>query len=695
MTVTWAVLADFDRDGVYEYDLTGDVELPGAGITIDRGFGKDGIYQVSKVSITVTNRDGVYIFDNSASPLYGKLKAGVPVRVFGSDGAEFTLWTGYIQTYRMSGFAAGAVPTCTFECTDIADYLAQLSPLNVLLGTRSTKEAYEAIAVAAGLAGTDYEFTGIQTLPLHWVRSSDALTAMAQVQQSEMGGQWFVDALGRIRGQGRDKRLGIAVTATWGDGSDIYPRAATVTITDEDVISTAAVQANVFVADADEQVIFAFSRNATNPTPDSIYIEPGATYGPVSIDYPAPVMQVAEQVAGIDYTANAAVDGSGNDMIASLGVTNTEQGAGFELILRNTHATDGLYVTKFQKKGLAQNYVPDRPIFTYSLPIPGDKTDRGISVQLPFTDDSQLPRDFAVQLVRTYRYPYPRLTLAFDAGRNAATMAAMLAVELSDLVHYKDTDITTLGKTYSNDWWYVDHIRMQVPPALAGQTFSSEVELVPSYLFRNLDAIVYDMFDRDDAIDALGTSTSGAAWSDTDGYGWDIVGGAARANDTGAPVQTLDLGAGITDVVVEVLLSEFGVSDEVGVVFRCVDDSNHYRFYIDANSGVAVLEQVADGAETVLASVAYTLKTRAELRVIYQGGRIRCQIDGLTVLDVEDPPVFYGTRAGMFARNSASGTKFSAFYAQGLNGAAGVVEPWAPMVTPMPLWARRKGRRTA
>ena len=51
MNITWSVTADFDRDGVYEYDLTGDIEMPGSGITIDRGFGKDGIYQISKVSI--------------------------------------------------------------------------------------------------------------------------------------------------------------------------------------------------------------------------------------------------------------------------------------------------------------------------------------------------------------------------------------------------------------------------------------------------------------------------------------------------------------------------------------------------------------------------------------------------------------------------------------------------------------------
>lgn len=687
--ITWSVLADFDRDGVYEYDLTPDIEAPGSGISIDRGFGNDGIYQISKVSITVTNRSGTYVFDNSSSALYGKLKAGVPIKVQANDGTtSYTFWTGYIQSYKMSGFTGGTVPTCTFDCTDVAGFLVQQSPLNVLIGTRTTKEAYEAVAAAAGLIGTDYQFTGSQNLPLHWVRNADALTAMAQIQQSEMGGQWFVDALGRIQGQGRGTRLGINVAQSWGDDSGIYPVSASVEVTDADVISKAAVQANIFVADADEQVIFSFSRNATNPTPDSLYIAPGEIYGPVSLDYPSPAEAIAVQVAGTDYTANASIDGSGADMTASLSVTNVEQGAGFQLTLKNTHATDGLYVTKFEKKGLSHNYVPDRPIFTYSLPIAGDKTERGITVQLPFSDDSGLARDFAVQLVRTYRYPYPRLTLSFVPG-SAAAIASMLAVELGDLIKYRDTDVTTLGKSYSNDYWYVDHIKASVPPTMAGATFPIEVQLVPAYLFRNLDAIAYDQFERADATGDLGTATSYDVWAD-DGN-MDIVTGYARANSDSLQMPTLDLGPGITDGVVEVQLSEVGSGDEVGVVFRYTDANNQYRFYIDKGSNEAILERNSGGVVTELSSPAYAVGTAAELRVIFQASRIRCQVDGLTYIDVEDAPVFYGNRVGLFVRNASGTTKFNEFYGQGLNGSVGVAEARMPSITPMPL--RRPGRR--
>jgi len=693
VNITWSVTADFDRDGVYEYDLTGDIEMPGSGITIDRGFGKDGIYQISKVSITVTNRSGTYIFDNSASALYGKLRAGVPIKVEGTTSAgSYTRWTGYIQKYRMSGFSSGTVPTCTFDCTDIAGFLVQQSPLNVLIGTRTTKEAYEAVATAAGLLGTDYQFDGLQNLPLHWARNADALTAMAQIQQSEMGGQWWVDALGKIQGQSRAARLGINVSQTWGDGGAIYPISSMVEVTDDDVISKAAVQANIFVADADEQVVFSFSRNASNPTPDSLYLAPGETYGPVSLDYPSPTEQVAAQVAGTDYTANTAIDGSAVDMTAYLSVTNVEQGAGFELTLKNTSTDTGLYVTKFEKKGLSHSYVPDRPIFTYSLPIPGDKTERGITVQLPFTDDSGLARDFAVQLVRTYRHPYPRLTLSFLPGDDA-TLNALMAVELGDLIEYKDTAVTTLGKSYSNDYWYVDHIKESIPPNLAGATFPITVELVPAYLFRNLDAIAYDQWERADATGDLGTATSYDVWQD-DGN-MDIVTGYARANSDSLQMPTLDLGSGITDQVVEVLLSEIGAGDEVGVVFRYTDANNQYRFYVDKGSNEAILERNSEGTVTELSSPAYTVGTTAELRVMQQGTRIRCYVDDVLYIDTTDNPVFYGTRVGLFARNASGTTKFNEFYGQGLNGSAPVRGARMPEVAPMFFRQRRSGRVAA
>ena len=99
--ISWAVEADFDRDGSYGTDLTGYVTNPGGTISWQRGLGKDGVYQVSRLGLSLNNSSGIFTVDNSASSLYGKIEPEVPLRVVATfAGAEYAAWTGYIKSWR-------------------------------------------------------------------------------------------------------------------------------------------------------------------------------------------------------------------------------------------------------------------------------------------------------------------------------------------------------------------------------------------------------------------------------------------------------------------------------------------------------------------------------------------------------------------------------------------------------------------
>ena len=103
--------------------------------------------------------------------------------------------------------------------------------------------------------------------------------------------------------------------------------------------------------------------------------------------------------------------------------------------------------------------------------------------------------DYAIQLERTYRYPYDRVRLEYDWD-SVAARKAMLSVELGHLIKYKDTD----GGTESgniNEWLYVEHIDHQIPPT-GREVPITVVTLVPSYLYRDLDRIRWDNFNRAD-----------------------------------------------------------------------------------------------------------------------------------------------------------------------------------------------------
>lgn len=650
-TIAYTVEVDWDRSGTYETDITGEIERPGAGISIDRGFNDEGLYKISSVRIAVSNRSGTYSPGNTVSARYGQLNPGVPIRVVATHATvDYTRWTGYIQKFELSG-GANAASICTFHCQDLAGYLAQYSPVNVDLDERTTDEAYTAIATAVGLGGSDYNFpTGKQTLPFHWVRNGDAFSAMADVLQSEMGGVWFVDALGVIQGLGRDNRLGVTADDTWGDdssGAAIYPSSVRLSINDSDLISQAQVQPNIFTYDDPDQVIFVLSRNATNPTPDSIFLAAGERYE-ASIDYAMPVQTLSAQVAGTDYKANTAINGTGTDRTSSLTVTVTDEGAGFNMVL--VAALD-LYVTKFQLQGLALNAVPDRPTFLFGLPIAGDKTERGVQISIPFADDGHAARDFAVQLASTYHYAYPQLELTFDDGRNDATAVAMLSVELNDLVAYQDTALAAKG-VYVDELWYVDGIRVELPPDTKGYG-KTTVSLMPSYLYRNLDAIAWDTFERADASGGLGTSTSGDVW--TNSTSWDIVSTKARPNSTSFVRAFVAVG-GSGNMVVRCALSNLDSDANVqaGVQFRHVDGSNYWLAYVDADNEIVVLAKVVATTFSVVDSHAWTAAATAEIEVRAIGNRIRVYLDGVVRIDEVDSALNTATNAGLFSNNSAT-----------------------------------------
>ena len=148
-------------------------------------------------------------------------------------------------------------------------------------------------------------------------------------------------------------------------------------------------------------------------------------------------------------------------------------------------------------------------------------------------------------------FPGPRL------ADDDTAKVALLSADIGQLVRYTDTAVgvnftgNQKAGAYLDDWFYIEAIKTDVPPDWAGNLFSCSVTLIPSYIYRNLDAIAYDLFTRADATGALGTSLSGDAWANDSGF--NIVSNAAKPNSTS--VQTPNINLGVTDGVAEVRLA--------------------------------------------------------------------------------------------------------------------------------------------
>ena len=539
-TITWALEADFDRDTTYEADLTGYIEHPGAGVRISRGVGRDGRPQASKFTVVLSNRDGAFTPQNGESPFFGLLVPGVPVRLTATHNAVArTIWTGYAMQWRCS-WQQGAWPVCSVSCEDIFWFLQNRDPVNVTASTsRDTDEALVAIMDALGLTADDRDFDdGIQVLPMHFAVGQEPAEAMMAVVASELGGLLYPDALGRIRFEARNSRLGTAIDDTWGDGTAILPVAVEYDLNPMEVYTHVTARSTRFRTGQDETKIFEVSENMfTKPAATSRALAAGEVYERTFQANSAFYGAIVTPEAVYDYTANDAQNGTGTDRTGLLEVTVTDLGSGrFRLRWRNTHSAT-IYVTKFQLRGTPVEFFADRAEAVFSKGVPGLKAGKSLQFDVPFAGDTgQKLRDYAYQELRVGRYAWPVVRLAFKAAFDDE-IAALLDADLGHLIRFGDLDAELHESARVDDWWYIEALDYQVPPDWGGEVFDVKVTLVPSYVYRNLDAIVFDTFDRADASGDLGTAFSGDVWADDTGF--DISGGYAVPNSTGLQVPNL------------------------------------------------------------------------------------------------------------------------------------------------------------
>lgn len=656
-TVTWSLLADFDRNGSYEFDLTPYIDMPSHNVRVSRGIGRDGKPQASKLSVSLTNRDGTFTPSNSASALYGLMDPGVPVRLTATASAvPYTVWTGYAMTWKV-GWSVGTDPVCQVECDDIFAVLRDADVVNVATVPRDTDGALIAIMDALGLVAGDRNFDdGVQDFPLHFAVGQNPLEAMMAAVASEMGGLLYPAADGRIRFESRSSRLGTTVDDTWGDGTSVKPVATGYELNPREYYTSVEVRATTFVESTADTPIFEFSEELT------------LTAGQVwerTFQANSAYLTLTTIAANTDYLANATSGGGGTDKTSALTVTVTDLGGGrFTLRLENTDAGT-IYVTKMRLRGHPVLFFSDRAAASFSLSVPNLKAGRVLQFDVPFSGDTGGKiRDYAYQELRVGRYPYPTLTLSFRALFDAEH-TALLSAELGDLIRYADLTATIDGSARVDDWWYIEAIEYGLPGDWFGEVFDVKVTLIPSYVYRNVDKIAFDTFNRANVVGSLGTSFSEDAW--TRAGNMDITSNAARANSDTLQMPVLSLGAAAADQVVEASFAAIGAGDEVGLVFRDTDASNQYRAYVTQGTNLLKLEKNVAGVVTQLgASVAYTVGTTAEMQVIIQSTRIRVKMDRKTLLDTTDASLTTGNNAGLFLRNANATTTADNFYSEAL-----------------------------
>lgn len=649
---TWRLQADLDRDGTFETDLTGYVPDWAFGWQIVRGIDPDGVYQASTFAVELDNSEGEFTPENPSALFYGQFAENpdAPIRLLADiAGNTYTAWAGYVHDLEVSDPADG-LGTAKLLCRDLGQIIAE-APLVYLAvsTTRTVTDALEAVADYIGIPAAAQVFdTDARVLPFHFAVAMAPMDALMDIVRSSYGGLLFIDGQGRLRYISPLNRLG-AGAEEWGDGSDIVPAGVEYAFNRFDFVTSAVVRQTAFYEGQQDADLFVTKKNLP------IALAAGEVWQR-DFDLGA-FLSYSTPVASRDYLANTAQDFTGTDVTADLDVDDAATGTG-RIVIRLENTTGAAMYVWLRIRGVAFEFVASRPEAKASLPVSGMAAGKELQADIPFGDTTgTIARDYAVQLLRTYRRAYPRLQLTFE-HTTPEVAAAMLAADLGTSPWFTDRANGARG-LYIADWWHVVGMELSFRPTDVART---TVTLVPATLARNPEAIVYDEFDRANASGALGTSTSLHAWSGDSGF--DIASNEAVANTDSESMATLALGA--VGQVIETVMENISTGDEVGVVLRYTDANNQLRAYLDKGSNQVILEQNAAGVVTELAAEAFTVGTVHEIGAEYLDGRVRVFVDGVRRIEETGVTPPAGGSVGIFARNASGTTQFSHVYGQAL-----------------------------
>lgn len=367
----WAIEVDWTNSGVYD----GSNEAAHAVyLMTERGelnrwrLNENGVPigiqppMVGTATITLDNSDGRYTNSNISSPLYGNVVPGRFIKINAYyHGVAYDIFHGNIKSITLD---RGDNPTATLFCEDgmrllydkdtqidvttDVDYDAAISSILTDIGWPSRFGSnFTGFYINYFFASPPYNVTSSFTIPYFWAKGR-AIDEIQKIADAD-GGRFFCDADGTFK-----YCRGIQNGNTYPYGAD-----ASYTITDANTLKTLNMPEN-----QDE------IRTAAR-----LYVNPLTVHTSVdlwSLTQAAPVVagetfhfwgvfnynnlecqgtNIITPVSTTDYTANAAEDGSGADMTASISVTYTLFGNTVKYSVTNNHATDTAYITLAKIRG--------------------------------------------------------------------------------------------------------------------------------------------------------------------------------------------------------------------------------------------------------------------------------------------------------------------------------------------------------
>lgn len=465
---------DLNGDGTAETDITQYT----IDVYISRGRSEElaGV-QVGLCTMVMKNSDGRFNPDYASGAYYGDLAVGNKVAVRASVGANnASLFTGYIKSFRVDVIEKQVV----IDCHDLFAYLREFH-LNLAMATdKTTGDRIDAIlsafsATVAAAADTD---TGQTTLPLPYWRNTDALSALQECADHELGGMIFIAGDGAFVFRDRHAR---ALSAS--EGTITSPQGIDYSRGEDQVYTKAILQGGGHEAGVAGSQIYSYS-----PLP--VLLAQNATLV-INPNYTQPATAVTTPVSGTDFVANVASDGTGTDLTSDMASTFTNYGGGASWSITN-NSPNNVWLRTLQVRGtpLGLPAAARTATATGTGSSPFEKT---YEQSFRMIDDLDLLQSFADYIVSHYNEPQPQLRVTLRKHSTATSdnnMINMIKRELNDRVTITDT-----GFAYSsqiNGDFFIEAITHRLTDGARGHETTWTLSTFSNDAFFILDTSLLD-----------------------------------------------------------------------------------------------------------------------------------------------------------------------------------------------------------
>lgn len=356
------VRADWNRDGVYT-SAHEDISAQVKGFNVE--YGRNEWLEsaiVGQAQITMVDTSGTYIPYNTSSPIvatYGGIYPGTPIEVKVIRNSTYTLFTGYLDDVLPN--PRKDVREAVLKCVDGLEFLKMATIDTGIQENVYSGGASGMVHMALDQAGWDASkriISSNQTdsYSLIYCDSRQTLNFLQDLEASEFA-FCYCDTLGNFRWEDRHHRLTDprCTSSQWICSEDKYQSIEADNAL-KSIYNKVIIKAQPRTATTGLSSIWTLTENASSNNSISITAGDTKTFWASFQAEDDQQANIAKDVqtptsASGDYSGNSAQDGSGDDMTASLSVSTTIFAASAMVRVKNTHATDSVYLTKLRLRG--------------------------------------------------------------------------------------------------------------------------------------------------------------------------------------------------------------------------------------------------------------------------------------------------------------------------------------------------------